>query len=102
METYMHFSSWTDQGIRDTRNSVDRATAAVDEMERFGVKIFEMFWTVGGPHDLIMVADCPDQETAQAVALRLGARGNIRPLAVRAFDRGEMAAIVEKLEARPA
>jgi uncharacterized protein with GYD domain len=97
VETYIFLTKWTDQGVKDSRNSVDRATAAVEAMESMGVKIFEMYWTVG-PYDLILVADCPDQATAHAVSLRLAQGGNVRPVALRAFDRGEMNDLVAKLD----
>jgi uncharacterized protein with GYD domain len=98
MQTYIFLTTWTDQGIRDSGNSVERATAAVDAMERLGVKIFETYWTVG-IYDLVLVAECPDQETAHAVSLKLSSRGNIRATALRAFDPEEMRGILEKVAA---
>jgi uncharacterized protein with GYD domain len=97
MATYIFLTRWTDQGIQDSRNSVDRAASAVERMERLGVKIFETYWTVG-EYDLVFVADCPDMETAHAVSLDLGSRGNVRPTALRAFDPGEMSAILARLQ----
>lgn len=98
MEAYIFLTRWTDKGVQDSRNSVERATAAVDTMEKLGVKIYETYWTVGA-FDLVLVADCPDQETAHAVSLKLAERGNVRATAMRAFDRAEMMQIAAKLEA---
>ena len=96
METYLFLSTWTDQGLQAVKGTIERTSQAVETMERFGVRIFEMYWTVG-PYDLVFVADCPDLDTAHAVELQLAARGNIRCTAMRAFERGEMEAILEKL-----
>jgi uncharacterized protein with GYD domain len=96
METYLFLTSWTDQGLQDVKGTIERTSQAVETMERFGVRIFETYWTVG-PYDIVFVAECPDQATAHAVELQLGARGNIRSTAMRAFDRGEMSDILEKL-----
>lgn len=96
MATYIFLTRWTDQGLQATRNTVDRATAAVERMEQLGVKIFETYWTVG-EYDLVMVADCPDVETAHAVSLDLASRGNLRATALRAFEPKEMASIVARL-----
>jgi uncharacterized protein with GYD domain len=96
METYLFLTKWTDQGLRDVKGTIERTSQAVETMERFGVRIFETYWTVG-PYDIVFVAECPDQATAHAVELQLGARGNIRSTAMRAFDRGEMSDILEKL-----
>jgi len=96
METYLFLSNWTDQGLQAVKGTVDRTTEAVATMERFGVRIFETYWTVG-PYDLVFVAECPDQATAHAVELQLGARGNIRSTAMGAFNRDEMSAVLDKL-----
>ena len=96
MASYIFLSRWTDQGLQSTRNTVERAAAAVERMEHLGVKIFETYWTVGS-YDLVMVADCPDDETAHAVTLDLASRGNLRATALRAFEPGEMTSILQRL-----
>ena len=96
METYLFLSTWTDQGLQAVSGTIERTTEAVETMERFGVRIFETYWTVGA-YDLVFVAECPNIETAHAVELQLAARGNIRTTAMRAFDSGEMSAILERL-----
>jgi uncharacterized protein with GYD domain len=96
MPTFIFLTRWTDKGITDSRNSVERANAAVDRMENLGVRIFETYWTVG-EYDLVLVADCPDLETAHAVTLDLASRGNVRATAMRAFDPGEMKGVLSKL-----
>jgi uncharacterized protein with GYD domain len=96
MATYIFLTRWTDQGAADAKGSVERANRAVERMEALGVKIFETYWTVG-EYDLVLVADCPDVETAHAVTLDLASRGNVRPTAMRAFDPGEMAEVVARL-----
>jgi uncharacterized protein with GYD domain len=96
MPTYVFLTRWTDRGIVDSSGSVSRVDAAVERMERLGVRIFETYWTVG-EYDLLLVADCPDVETAHAVTLDLGSRGNVRATAMRAFDAGEMRDLLDKL-----
>jgi uncharacterized protein with GYD domain len=96
MQKYIYLTTWTDQGAKDTSNSIHRATAAVDTMETFGARIYEVYWTTG-PYDLIFMAEVPDQETAHAVTLALSRGGNVRTQAMRAFDRAEMLPIVESV-----
>lgn len=88
-ETYVFLLNWTDHGLRETANSVDRAMRTVTAMEELGVRIFETYWTVG-PFDMVMVAECPDQATAHAVSLDMASRGNVRATTLRGFDRSEM------------
>jgi len=94
----MYLANWTDQGAKDTSNSIHRATEAIDQMESVGAKIYEVHWATG-PYDLVFVAEVPDDETAHAVTLALSRRGNIRVTAMRVFDRREMLNIVEAVDA---
>jgi uncharacterized protein with GYD domain len=97
-ETYIFLLTWTDQGLRDTSNSVERAMRTVRAMEELGVRIFETYWTVG-PFDMVMVAECPDQATAHAISLDMASRGNVRATTLRGFDRSEMEQVVGLVEA---
>lgn len=97
METYVFLLRWTDKGLQETASSVERATDTVERMERLGVRIFETYWTTG-PYDLVMVAECPDQETAHAISLDMGSRGNIRAVTMRGFDRSEMQNVLKVFE----
>jgi uncharacterized protein with GYD domain len=92
-ETYVFLLTWTDRGLQETANSVERAMRTVGAMEEFGVRIFETYWTVG-PFDMVMVAECPDQATAHALSLDMASRGNVRVTTMRGFDRTEMEQIV--------
>lgn len=96
MPTFIYLTTWTDKGVADPKTAVDRAQAAVDNLESMGVKIFETYWT-SGDFDLVMVAECADEETAYAAQLDMASRGNVRPTVLRAFDRGEMSTILAKL-----
>jgi uncharacterized protein with GYD domain len=94
--TFIYLTSWTDKGVTEPKTAVARAQAAVDNLERVGVRIFETYWT-SGDYDLVMVAECADEETAYAAQLDMASRGNVRPTVLRAFDSGEMSAILDKL-----
>ena len=96
MPTFIYLTSWTDQGAQEPARAVERATGAVDNLERMGVKIFEVYWT-SGDYDLVMVAECDDEETAFAASLDMASRGNVRSTMLRAFDRNEMSRILAKL-----
>ena len=96
MQKYMYLTNWTDQGAKDTDNSVHRATAAIDTMQTFGAQIYEAYWTTG-PYDMVFMAEVPDAQTAHAVTLALARNGNVRAHAMRAFDRSEMLEIVAAL-----
>jgi uncharacterized protein with GYD domain len=96
MPTFIYLTNWTDQGVQEPKTAVDRASAAVQGLEAMGVKIFEVYWT-SGAYDLVMVAECENEETAYAASLDMASRGNVRPTVLRAFDRGEMTSILARL-----
>jgi len=59
--TFITLMKFTDQGIRNVKESVERAKSFIETAEsKFGVKIKEIYWTVG-EYDLISITDAPDE-----------------------------------------
>lgn len=48
MAMYVSLIQFTDQGIRNVKDTVKRGEAAIAEAEKMGMKITEEFWTMGG------------------------------------------------------
>ncbi len=88
MATFIVLLDYTDQGIRNLRDSPQRADAFNQYAERSGVTIQHQFWTIGS-HDGVFIMEAPSEEAAAAVLLRLGAGGNVRTTTLRAFDWAE-------------
>ena len=96
MPTYVSLCTWTDQGIKNFKDSLSRAKEAEDAMGKLGVRIQSLYWTVG-PYDLVAIVDADDEESATAALLALGAQGNIRTTTMRGYDAKGMSRIVSKL-----
>jgi len=96
MATYITLISFTDQGIRDVKNTTKRADAAKEVAKKFGANMTHIYWTLGN-YDLVAIIDAPDEASATAFGLTVGAAGNIRTQTLRAFNRDEMNAILGKL-----
>jgi uncharacterized protein with GYD domain len=96
MPTYISLINWTDQGIRAGKETLDRASAAAAAAESMGGKLKDIYWTVG-EYDIVTVAEFPDDATGTAFLLALGSQGNIRSNTLRAFNRDEVAQILEKV-----
>jgi uncharacterized protein with GYD domain len=47
MATYVALIQFTEQGIRNIKDTVKRADAAAAEAEKMDIKIVEEFWTMG-------------------------------------------------------
>jgi len=95
MPTYVSLLNWTDQGIKNFRQSTERAKDFTKLVEASGGKVRELVWTVG-EYDLVTVADYPDEESAVEALLKVGAAGNIRSKTMRAFSAPEMEGIVAR------
>ncbi len=101
MPTYVGLINWTDQGIRNVRDTLQRADRADQLGEKYGVRIDRLYWTVG-PYDLVGILDAPDEETVSTFALELGATGSVRTTMLRAYEREEMSGIIDRLGPAPA
>ena len=96
MATYVALIDWTDQGVRNFKDSVDRYKAAQSQLEGLGVRFTDIHWTLGA-HDIVAVIDAPDDETLAAGLLAVAGQGNIRTTSLRAFTGEQMQAIVGKV-----
>jgi len=95
MPTYVALIDWTEQGIANFKDTVDRYEAAQQQFEKVGVRFRDVYWTVGD-HDIVSVVEAPDDETVAAALLMLGSQGNLRTKTMRAFTRDEMRTVIDK------
>jgi len=95
MTAYVSLINWTDQGIRNFRDTTQRAAEFTRLVESSGGRVRELLWTVG-EYDLVFVLDFPDDEAGVATLLRVGSAGNIRTNTLRAFSAEEMAGIIAR------
>jgi uncharacterized protein with GYD domain len=96
MATYVSLINWTEQGIKAYRDTTARADAAKGLAAKFGGRLVSIWWTIG-PYDLVAVSEFPDEGSATAFALALGAAGNIRTTTMRAFGADDMSAIIARI-----
>ncbi len=96
MPTYVTLFNWTDQGIRNVRDTVDRYDRSTELAEKHGVRFEQVYWTVG-PYDIVGITEAPDDESISAFFLELSSAGNLRTTTLRAYDREEMRGVLERL-----
>ena len=95
MPTYVSLINWTEQGVKDFRESTKRAEEFTKLVEAQGGKVRELVWTVG-EYDIVSVVEFPDEESGVATLLQVGSLGNIRSNTLRAFSAREMDSIVAR------
>jgi len=93
----MVLSNFTDQGIRNVKDTTKRADAVKDVAQKMGVTMKDIKWTVG-KYDVVVTFDAPDDATMTALCLAIGAQGNIRTETLRAFSKDEMSQILAKVK----
>jgi uncharacterized protein with GYD domain len=96
MATYVVLVNFTEQGIRHIRQTTERAKQLVNAAANLGITIKDIYWTMGA-YDAVFTADGPDDDTMTALAVSMGAIGNIRTQTMRAFSADEMKRILDKL-----
>ena len=94
MPTFVNLIRFTEQGVRDYRNTIDRARDYWASIERAGGTVRGEYWTLG-EYDIVVVFDAPDDETAARLGLQVSAQGNVRTTTLRAFNAEEMGRIIE-------
>jgi uncharacterized protein with GYD domain len=96
MPTYIALINWTDQGIQNVKETVNRYDKSTELAEKHGVGFEQVYWTVG-PHDIVVVIEGPDDESVSAFLLELSSAGNLRTTTLRAYNRDEMSGILGRL-----
>ena len=96
MRSYVILANWTDQGAKNSRDTIKRAKSFRALIESHGGELREHLYTLG-EFDILTVAEFPDDETAAAAVLTLASLGNVRVKTLRAFTDGETAAIIAQL-----
>jgi uncharacterized protein with GYD domain len=96
MVTYIVLANFTDQGIRKAKETPQRAEAFKQMAKTFGTTVKELYWTQG-KYDIVTIVEAPDELSAMALSLSLGALGNVRTESLRAFSAADMTEIVGKM-----
>ena len=95
MATFITTIKFTQQGIKAIDDTTKRAAALKAAGRKMGVKVTDIYWTLGD-HDGLLIFEAPDDETATALLLDLGALGNVHTTTVRAFTAVEMDKILDR------
>jgi uncharacterized protein with GYD domain len=96
MPTYVTLMNWTDQGIRNVKDSVQRYEWSTELAGKHGVSFEQVYWTVGH-HDLVAITQAPDVESVSAFFLELSSAGNLKTTTLPAFNRDEMSSLLQRL-----
>jgi uncharacterized protein with GYD domain len=94
--TYIMLVNWTEQGVRNVRDSPKRLDAARKSLADMGGSFREFYLTMG-EYDMVAVCEAPDDAVAARFALQLGMGGNVRTRTLKAFPEAAYREIINSL-----
>lgn len=96
MPTYVMLVKFTDQGIRNIKESPKRAEAFRGMCDKVGARVRDIHWTMGR-YDIVVTVEAPDDVTMEAILYSVGSLGNVRTETLRAFTAQETTQALAKL-----
>ncbi len=97
MPTYISLINWTDQGIRNVKESLQRVDDAKKAFEAAGGKLAGIYLTMGR-YDLVAIIEAPTDEVAATVLLSIGSRGSVRSETLKAFPEAQYRDIIARVQ----
>ena len=95
MATFISLVNFTQQGVRDFKDSPDRAGKFKSMAQKAGVTVKDVYWTMGA-YDAVLILDAPDDKTVTAAMLGLASLGNVRTQTLRGFSSSEVKDIISR------
>ncbi len=96
MAMYVVLANFTDQGVRNVKDTVKRADSFRELAKASGATVKEIYWTLG-QYDIVATVDAPDDMVVTALGLTLAKGGNVRTQTLRAFSPADMGKILGKV-----
>ena len=95
MATYIVLCNFTEQGIRNVKDTTNRAEAVKKLAREFNATMKDIYWTLG-EYDLCVTFESSDETAITALCLVIGAQGNVRTQVMRAFNADEMRNVLSR------
>ena len=96
MATYVTLCKYTEQGLKNIKESPSRLEKARASLKALGGEL-KSFYLVQGRYDAIVISEAPNDEVVTKFALVTGSLGNVRTETLRAFTEDEFRKIVSAL-----
>jgi uncharacterized protein with GYD domain len=96
MPTYLVIGNFTDQGVRNVKDTLKRLETVRGVAKKLGITVKDAYWTLG-QYDIALVAEAPDEAAMTAFGLSVGAQGNVRTQTMRAFTTDEMGKLLGRM-----
>lgn len=95
MPRYVVLYKFTDQGLKNIKDTVKRAAEVRKMNESRGFKVVGTYWTQG-QYDIVSIVESPDEASMTAGLFNIAVTGNVHSETLRAYDEKEMSAALAK------
>lgn len=96
MPFYVGLGRWTEQGVKNVKDSSKRVAAAKTLIEKSGGKFHGIYYTMG-EYDFVVLVEGPSDEIMSGNVLAIAGQGSVRLITMRAFTLEEAEKIFSKL-----
>ncbi len=96
MATFLVLGNYTDQGIRNVKDTVKRTEAYGASAKKLGATVKETYWLLG-QYDMLAIVEAPDEATMTALSLSAASLGFFRGQTIRAFSKNDIGPILQKM-----
>jgi uncharacterized protein with GYD domain len=87
---------FTPQGIGAIQDTTRRAAAFKAAAKKLGIKVVDLYWSLG-PFDGLIIFDAADSQVATAAMLHLASQGNVQTQTAEIFTAADMDKILDRL-----
>ena len=95
MQTFLVLFTFTEQGIRNIKNSSDRIEQERQVFETYNAKVLS-FYSLLGRFDTMYIVQAPDEKVMTDLVVHISAMGNMKCETLRAFTFDEYCEILNK------
>jgi len=96
MTTYFILINWTDQGIKNIKDSPKRVDAAKKAFKDVGGEV-KGFYMLQGSYDGVLIVEVPSDDALAKFLLKIGSLGNVRTTTLKAYPEAEYRKIIAAL-----
>ena len=96
MSTYFVLINWTDEGIKNVKDSPKRVDAAKKAVKEIGGEV-KAFYMLQGRYDAVLIMEMPNDEALAKFLLKIGSLGNVRTSTLRAYPEAEYRKIIAEI-----
>ena len=96
MATYFILINWTDQGIKNVKDSPKRVDAARKAVKDIGGDL-KAFYMLQGSYDAVLIIEMPSDDALAKFLLKIGSLGNVRTSTMRAYTETEYRKIIGEI-----